>query len=341
MKFSLLIPSYNRPELIRETVNSVLAIADREVEILVSDDASPKKDRISEALADLVSGGRIRLIHQPRNLGWSENRNALVREARGEWIILLGDDDRVKANFLTRLRWWLQKSPGADLYGFGYDVIDEEGQRVFTYGCPRLMTYGVHLASPWPELFYFDAVPMWSHHPFTLAIHRRVFATLQYNSAAGIGDDVLLLWQALAHGFVFTVIPEKLFEWRNTFRGQAYANLSSDTARLKDSRGAVITELLRDPALATKVRNLIFSRKFLRRFLQATPSGVERVRQVLLRDDRVIARQIVSEMSFQYQEGRWDKVGRHLRAARAMGPRHFWQLRGYFRDRKRLAKFQK
>jgi glycosyltransferase involved in cell wall biosynthesis len=335
MKFSLLVPSYNRPEMIRETVESLLACS-AEAEILVSDDASPKGDQIAAVLSDLTMAGRLRLIRQSQNLGWSGNRNELVREASGEWLILLGDDDRLRPDALRRLERWMLREPGADLYGFGYDVIDEVGERVYSYCSPRLVSYEIQHGLRWREMFYFDAVPMWSHHPFTMAIHRRVFRTLRYEKAAGIGDDLLLLWQALNHGMKFTVLPENLFEWRNTFRRRAYSNLSSDLTRLKESRGAVVAELLRDPSLNPRVRDLVFSPTFLRRFLLATQSGVEQAHAALVSGDGASVRRVLSEVSFQRSEGRWDKVWRHLRAARVMGGGHFRQLQRYFSDRKRL-----
>ncbi len=335
IQFSLLIPSYNRPEMIRETVESLLANAGPDVEIIISDDASPKSAEIAAVLADLTAAGRLQLVIQPRNLGWSDNRNALVEIARGEWLILLGDDDRLKPGALDALRGWFQRAPGGDLYGFGYDVIDEDGQRVFTYGCTRLMRYRLDNGSPWPELFHYDAVPMWSHHPFTMAVHRRVFAALRYTPAAGIGDDVLLLWQALAGGFTFTVLPEVLFDWRNTFRSGAYSNLSSQAHRLKQTRGALLHELLRDPALPAAIGGLVRSPTFLQRFLLADARAVAEVQDRLSSGELDAARTRASEIALTRTIGVGDKLGRHWRALVAMGPGHLRRLCFYCCDRYR------
>jgi glycosyltransferase involved in cell wall biosynthesis len=48
--FSVLIPSYNRPELIAKTVRSVLSSDYKDFELIVSDDRSPRQTEIVETL---------------------------------------------------------------------------------------------------------------------------------------------------------------------------------------------------------------------------------------------------------------------------------------------------
>ena len=78
MKFSLLVPSYNRPEYIRETVDSLVQNLVPDTEIIVSDDASPKRGEIQQILSSYTKNGSVRYIQQEANLRWSDNRNALL-----------------------------------------------------------------------------------------------------------------------------------------------------------------------------------------------------------------------------------------------------------------------
>jgi glycosyltransferase involved in cell wall biosynthesis len=335
--FSLLVPSYDRPELIRETINSLLANAAEDVEIIVSDDASPRQSEIMASLEDLVEGKAIRFISQPVNLGWSNNRNALVRTAKGEWLLLLGDDDRLKPYAVTRLRDWIARQPEADIFGLGYDIIDEEGRRVFTRRCPRLMRYHLDIRCAWKELFYFDAVAMWSHHPFTMLTRRSVFSKLAFNPAAGIGDDSLFLFQALGHRFTFVVLPEVLFEWRNRFGDGSYAPLSSQERHLKESKAAVLGQLLCDAGLPADIASLVRSEKFMARFLLVSDGDAARLARMVRGEEwsKVVLQ--ATDLSCTRRESVLEKTKRHCRCVAAMGPRHLLQLFKYFRDKGKLG----
>lgn len=266
MKFSLLIPSYNRPELIREAVDSCIANQAPDVEIIVSDDASPRRAEIRGALADLIEKGVVKYLQQEKNLRWSENRNALVREARGEYVILLGDDDRLKKGAIERLRYWTQRRPEVAMIGFGYDRIHEAGWKVFTYCTPRENLYELKNMELFSELLLFDATPMWSHHPFTMCTKRSVALSIPYIPRVDIADDVLYLYDVILASHQFLTIPEVLFEWRSVYEEQSnFASLSSGLARSYRSRSLVLAEVLSRPNLQPEVRALLTSTEFLRK----------------------------------------------------------------------------
>ncbi len=86
---SVVIPVYNRAELVRRAIDSVLAQTRRPLEIIVVDDGST--DATLSVLTDYQ--GRIRLIRQEHR-GVSAARNRGMRSARGQWIALLDSDDQ-------------------------------------------------------------------------------------------------------------------------------------------------------------------------------------------------------------------------------------------------------
>lgn len=88
MKTSVIIPTYNRPLLVTEAIDSVLAQSTRDFELIVVDDGS--QDETNRTLA--AYGDAIRLIRQ-RNGGVNHARNHALSCARGEYIALLDDDD--------------------------------------------------------------------------------------------------------------------------------------------------------------------------------------------------------------------------------------------------------
>ena len=87
-RFSVIIPVFNRAELIRPTLDSVLAQDAPDHEILVVDDGST--DGTLDVLA--TYGTRIRVLAQ-KNSGPAVARNLGIQQARGEYIATLDSDD--------------------------------------------------------------------------------------------------------------------------------------------------------------------------------------------------------------------------------------------------------
>lgn len=88
MKFSVIIPTYNRSDLLRETINSVLNQSFKDYEIIVVNDGST--DNTSEVLSNY--GDKIRVIHK-ENSGAEKSRNAGADIAKGEYFSFLDSDD--------------------------------------------------------------------------------------------------------------------------------------------------------------------------------------------------------------------------------------------------------
>lgn len=88
MKVSVIIPTYNRAELVQEAIESVLRQSFEDYEIIVIDDGST--DGTGEALKGFAS--RIRYIGQD-NRGLGAARNRALELAQGEYIALLDSDD--------------------------------------------------------------------------------------------------------------------------------------------------------------------------------------------------------------------------------------------------------
>ena len=86
--FSTVIPVFNRAELIRPTLDSVLAQDFADQEVIVVDDGST--DDTPQTLADY--GDRIRVLRQ-KNSGPAVARNLGIAEAGGKYITILDSDD--------------------------------------------------------------------------------------------------------------------------------------------------------------------------------------------------------------------------------------------------------
>jgi len=86
---TVILPSWNRADWLKKSIDSVLEQTFRDFELIVVDDAST--DSTQEILTSY--SGKIRSITFEKNLGVSAARNAAVKNCDSEWIAFLDSDD--------------------------------------------------------------------------------------------------------------------------------------------------------------------------------------------------------------------------------------------------------
>ncbi|MCA8972826.1 MAG: glycosyltransferase family 2 protein [Planctomycetes bacterium] len=110
--FSVVIPTYNRANLVGRAIDSALAQTIGATEIIVVDDGSTDD---TQAILQSYSD-RIRIIRQA-NAGCSAARNHGVRVSRGEWVAFLDSDDTWAPDHLESMADAIRSTEGrADLY---------------------------------------------------------------------------------------------------------------------------------------------------------------------------------------------------------------------------------
>src|SRR4051794_13197703 len=88
---SVVVPTYNQPRLLSETLDGVLAQTFADFEVVVVDDGST--DDTPAVLARYAGrDGRVRVVRQP-NAGIGAARNRGLDEARGRYVAPLDHDD--------------------------------------------------------------------------------------------------------------------------------------------------------------------------------------------------------------------------------------------------------
>lgn len=89
---SIFVTVYNSSKYIEETIRSAQNQTYKNLEIVVSDDAST--DGSAEKLKELASkDSRIKLFIQEKNLGITKNCNFLLKQCHGEYICFTAGDD--------------------------------------------------------------------------------------------------------------------------------------------------------------------------------------------------------------------------------------------------------
>lgn len=98
---SICIPTFNRREDLGRSVASALAQTHRDLEVVVSDNAS--SDGTSRWLAELASmEPRLQFVTAVTNSGPTENFTRAQRAAKGDFVMWLGDDDWLDPEFVER-----------------------------------------------------------------------------------------------------------------------------------------------------------------------------------------------------------------------------------------------
>jgi len=130
-RLSVCVPTYNRPELLRRAIASIIAAAPADperVEIVVSDN-SPG---VSEGAAREALGawdGRCRYLANATNVGITANLNQCIASASGDFVLFVGDDDQLLPGAIDEVLAVLDSDAAADqVLLFGVDALDDTGR---------------------------------------------------------------------------------------------------------------------------------------------------------------------------------------------------------------------
>jgi len=104
MLLSICIPTYNRPENLKNCLDSIAKQVCSDFEVCISDNAS--RVDIAKTIQPYKKKFKIRFKRNKKNLGFAMNLLNVSLMARGKFIWFLGDDDLLtknSLNFLTKL----------------------------------------------------------------------------------------------------------------------------------------------------------------------------------------------------------------------------------------------
>ena len=125
--WSVMIPTFNCANYLRETLASVLA-QDPGPEIMqieVVDDHSTKDD--PEAVVKELAGERVSFYRQPENIGYIRNFETCLQRSRGKLIHLLHSDDHVRKGFYHKMQTAFENHPEIGAGFCRHICMDERG----------------------------------------------------------------------------------------------------------------------------------------------------------------------------------------------------------------------
>lgn len=137
---SVLLPTRNRLEFLRQAVETVRRQDDPDWELVISDNDS-EEDIGGWYEQDLAADERIRYVRTPSFVPVTENWTNALEQATGRYVLMLGDDDALLPGYVSRLRATVERFEDPDVvYGAAYLFAYPDVMPDFPDG--YLMRYG-------------------------------------------------------------------------------------------------------------------------------------------------------------------------------------------------------
>lgn len=133
MTFSVAIPAY-KPQFLDEAVKSVMAQEYESWELVIVDDCSPHD--LHSIVEPYLSDARVRYFRNESNIGAYnvvDNWNRCLEYCTGDYVICMGDDDRLLPNCLGDLNALIQTCPGLGVYHIQAEMINEFGRVIESF----------------------------------------------------------------------------------------------------------------------------------------------------------------------------------------------------------------
>jgi hypothetical protein len=131
---SVVMPTRNRPALLREAIASVQAQTHAHWELIVVDDGSADD---TAAVLDAIDDDRIRCL-RTEGVGSSGARNAALEVVRGEAIAYLDDDNLMLPGWLAAVAWAFSHFDHFDML-YGARVMEAETAFGYPGELPRIV----------------------------------------------------------------------------------------------------------------------------------------------------------------------------------------------------------
>ncbi len=96
MKISIIIPTLERPKALRELIQNLTQLMNKEMELIVVDDSKESLEEVVNSWSDQS----IQYISRGRKLGVSSARNIGAELAKGEYLLFFDDDDDFTSDWL-------------------------------------------------------------------------------------------------------------------------------------------------------------------------------------------------------------------------------------------------
>ena len=199
MRFSIIIPVYNRPQEVDELLESLCHQTIKDFEVVIVEDGSTEKcDTVCEKYKDRLALS----YHFKPNSGPGPSRNYGAERSQGEYLIILDSDVIVPENYLEIVQQELDREPcdafgGPDRAHASFTPI----QKAINYSMTSFFTTGgIRGGKKKMDKFY--------PRSFNLGIRKNVYEALGGFAPMRYGEDIDLSTRIFNGGYSCRLFPE-------------------------------------------------------------------------------------------------------------------------------------
>ena len=199
MKYSIIVPVFNRPDEVRELLDSLTQQTHKDFEVIIVEDGSKNtcKD-VCEQFAGILD------LHYfyKENSGPGQSRNYGAERAQGEWLIVLDSDVVLPEGYLENVELEIHTSLPCDAWG-GPDTAHPDFtpvQKAISYSMTSFFTTGgIRGGKAKLDKFF--------PRSFNMGVRREVYHELGGFSKMRFGEDIDFSYRIVEAGYKTRLLP--------------------------------------------------------------------------------------------------------------------------------------
>jgi len=198
MKYSIIVPVYNRPNEVDELLQSLCQQTVKDFEVLIIEDGSIKT---CKDVCDKYANILVLHYHAKENSGPGQSRNYGAERAKGEYVIILDSDVVLPATYIEAI----DKSLTTDIIAFGGPDAAHPSftpiQKAISYSMTSFFTTGgIRGGKAKLDKFY--------PRSFNMGIRRDVYLQLGGFTKMRFGEDIDFSYRIVEAGYRPQLFPE-------------------------------------------------------------------------------------------------------------------------------------
>ena len=199
MRFSLIVPVYNRPDEVEELLQSCTQQTNKDFEVIIVEDGSSRKcDEVCEKYNESLD------IHYyyKDNSGPGQSRNYGAARAKGEYLIVLDSDVVLPPDYVKEVEKEIESQP-TDAFGGPDKAHDSftDVQKAINYSMTSFFTTGgIRGGKKKLDKFY--------PRSFNMGVRRDIYLSLGGFSKMRFGEDIDFSYRIFENGHSCRLFPE-------------------------------------------------------------------------------------------------------------------------------------
>ena len=198
MKYSIIVPVYNRPNEVDELLQSLCQQTVKDFEVLIIEDGSIKT---CKDVCDKYANILVLHYHAKENSGPGQSRNYGAERAKGEYVIILDSDVVLPNTYIEAI----DKSVSSEIIAFGGPDAAHPSftpiQKAISYSMTSFFTTGgIRGGKAKLDKFY--------PRSFNMGIRRDVYLQLGGFTKMRFGEDIDFSYRIVEAGYRPQLFPE-------------------------------------------------------------------------------------------------------------------------------------